>query len=77
MTHARFWSHWPPCPDSAVLAQLSVALKPDYLIIWDDRSLKKTTELGCRNLLDAWLFTNYHKLHASESERCSVWKRKQ
>jgi len=77
MTHARFWSHWPPCPDSAVLAQLSVALKPDYLIVWDDRSLKETTELGCRNLLDAWLFTNYHKLHASESERCSVWKRKQ
>ena len=80
MTHANYWKNWPPCPDTAELAQLSSAPMPDFLIVWDDGSMmtamNETIDFDCRELLYGWLSLNYLKLPVSESERCSLWKRK-
>ena len=80
MTHANYWKNWPPCPDTAVLAQLSSAPMPDFLIVWDDGSMmtamNETIDFDCRELLYGWLSLNYLKLPVSESEHCSLWKRK-
>ena len=80
MTHAHYWKNWPPCPDSAELAQLSSAPMPDFLIVWDDGSMmtamNETIDFDCRELLYGWLSLNYLKLPVSESEHCSLWKRK-
>jgi len=80
MTHANYWKNWPPCPDTAELAQLSSAPMPDFLIVWDDGSMmtamNETIDFDCRELLYGWLSLNYLKLPVSESEHCSLWKRK-
>jgi len=80
ITHAHYWKNWPPCPDTAELAQLSSAPMPDFLIVWDDgnamTTMNEAMDFDCRELLFGWLSLNYLKLPVSESERCSLWKRK-